>query len=97
MDVVHQHGNTTFIWDQEKADQNARKHGVRFEEAVTVFDDPLFVLVDASRKDESRHGVIGFSAVGRLLLVIHLDFDGDAIRLISARRATTAEEELYAQ
>lgn len=97
MDVVYQHGNTTFIWDRDKADQNARKHAVRFEEAVTVFDDPLFVLVDASRQDESRHGLIGFSTIGRLLLVIHLDFDGDAIRLISARRATTSEEELYAQ
>lgn len=97
MDVVYEHGNTTFVWDQDKAERNARKHGVRYEEAVTVFDDPLFVLVDASRQGESRQGVVGFSAVGRLLLVIHLDFDGDAIRLISARRATNAEEELYAQ
>lgn len=97
MDVVYQHGNTTFIWDLEKADQNARSTVCASRKRLPVFDDPLFVLVDASRQDESRHGVIGFSAIGRLLLVIHLDFDGDAIRLISARHATTSEEELYAQ
>jgi hypothetical protein len=47
-------GGTSFRWDESKAAENQRKHGVSFEEAVTVFDDPLFVLQDASRRQEQR-------------------------------------------
>jgi uncharacterized protein len=72
-----------------------RKHGVVFEEAATVFDDPLLVLQDASRNDEVRDEVIGFSSTGRLLTVVHIEVDGDHIRIISARRASTTEEALY--
>src|SRR5215813_6045762 len=49
MDRVFEHGGTTFEWDEAKALENRRKHGISFEEAVTVFDDPLLVLQDASR------------------------------------------------
>jgi uncharacterized DUF497 family protein len=59
MDRVFEHGGTTFIWDEAKASENQRKHGVSFEEAVTVFDDPLFVLQDASRNEEQRDSAIG--------------------------------------
>lgn len=91
------HRGTTFVWDQAKAAQNLQKHGVAFEEAATVFDDPLFVLQDASRNDEHRDAVIGFSSTGRLLTVVHIEVYGESIRLISARRASPAEETTYAQ
>jgi uncharacterized DUF497 family protein len=97
MDRVFEHGGTTFEWDEVKAAENRRKHGVSFEEAVTVFDDPLFVLQDASRNEEQRDAAIGFSATGRLLTVVHVEFDGESIRIISARRASPVEEEFYDQ
>ena len=64
MDRVFEHGGTTFEWDEAKASENRLKHGVTFEEAVTVFDDPLFVLQDASRNEERRDAAIGFSSAG---------------------------------
>jgi uncharacterized DUF497 family protein len=97
MDHIVEHQGTTFVWDALKASQNRRKHGVSFEEAVTVFDDPLFVLQDASRNEEPRDAVIGFSASGRLLTVVHIAFEGESIRVISAWRASAAEEEIYDQ
>ena len=97
MDRFFEHGGTTFEWDEMKASENQRKHGVSFEEAVTVFDDPLFVLQDASRNEEQRDAAIGFSATGRLLTVVHIEFEGESIRIISARRASPIEEEFYDQ
>jgi len=67
MDRAFEHGGTSFRWDESKAAENRRRHGVSFEEAATVFDDPLFVLQDASRNEEPRDTVIGFSSAGRLL------------------------------
>jgi ribonuclease toxin BrnT of type II toxin-antitoxin system len=60
MDCNFEHHGTTFVWDRRKAAENERRHGVKFEEAATVFDDPLFVVKDASRNDEQRDAVIGF-------------------------------------
>lgn len=97
MDRLYEHQGTTFIWNDQKAADNESKHGVRFEEAVTVFDDPLFIVQDASRNDEERNAVVGFGSAGRLLTVVHLEVEGEFIRIISARRATAAEEALYDQ
>ena len=97
MDRVLEHAGTTFRWDEQKAAENKRKHGVAFEEAVTVFDDPLFVLQDASRNEQQRHAAIGFSSGGRLLTVVHVELDGEFIRIISAWRASPAEEAFYDQ
>ena len=96
-DSAFVHRGTTFVWDPAKAAQNLEKHGVAFEEAATVFDDPLFVLQDASRNDERRDAAIGFSLAGRLLTVVHIEVHDDSIRLISARRASATEEIIYAQ
>src|ERR1700761_2012826 len=93
----HEHGGTHFVWHDAKAVLNQRKHGVTFEEAVTVFDDPLFVLQDASRNDEGRDAAIGFSSSGQLLTVVHVEVEGNYIRIISARRASSAEEAFYDQ
>ena len=54
------------------------------------------MLVDASRNDEARDAVIGFDLTGRLLFVVHIEFDDTVIRIISARRADPEEEQKYA-
>lgn len=98
MDRHYRVGGSDFVWDAGKAATNVRKHGVRFEDAATVFMDPLFVLTDASRHDEARDAVIGFDQSGRLLYVVHIVLEDDGcIRIISARPATPDEEALYAQ
>jgi uncharacterized DUF497 family protein len=61
---------------------------------VTVFDDPLFVLQDASRSEAQRDAAIGFNATGRLLTVVHIEFEGKSIGIISARRASPVEKEI---
>jgi hypothetical protein len=85
-----------FEWDGVKARSNWEKHGVSFEEAATIFGDPLSLTVgdpDHSRAEE-RHVTIGSSAASRVLVVIHTD-RGDVIRLISARPATPRERRTY--
>jgi uncharacterized DUF497 family protein len=87
-----------FAWDPIKAEHNLRKHGVSFDEAATVFDDPLSVTVydpDHSA-DEDRYIIIGTSDAGRLLIVAHTE-RGDVIRIISARTLTRAEHKAYAE
>jgi uncharacterized DUF497 family protein len=88
-----EHGD--FEWDDAKAAANARKHGVTFEEASTVFDD-VDLLVNVDPLDPSRFIAVGFSARARVLVVVH-GIRGERIRVISARRATFTEEQLYAE
>jgi len=96
MDIRYERNGNTFVWDSVKAERNLIKHGIRFEEAAAVFTDPFFCLMDASREDEARDAAIGLDAEGRLLFVVHIEFTDEHIRLISARRATLAEEHRYA-
>lgn len=96
MDVRYELNGDLFVWDPKKAEANWRKHGVRFEEAATVFSDPFFVLVDASRNDEARDAAIGFDSTGRLLYVVHIEVGESYVRIISARRAEPEEERSYA-
>lgn len=92
MDIQYEHNGTLFVWNAAKAAANIRKHnGIRFEQAVEVFFDPLFCLVDAGRNEEARDAVIGFDAAGRVLFVVHIQVADDHIRIISARRATAQE------
>lgn len=95
MDIHFDLNGESFVWNADKAKKNLAKHGVRFEEAATVFGDPLFVLVQASRNDEAREAAIGFDASGRLLYVVHMEVEGEFIRIISARRADPSEEQHY--
>jgi len=85
-----------FQWDRGKARSNLRKHGVSFDEAASVFFDPLAVSGNDPDHsiDESHYVTFGLSSRGRLLTVIHT-VRGDAIRIISARRATRTERKLY--
>jgi hypothetical protein len=92
VDIHFELNGTTFIWNAKKAAANPVKHdGIRFEQAVTVFFDPFFRLVDASRNDEARDAVMGYDEQSRLLYVVHVEIEDDAIRIISARRATNEE------
>ncbi len=96
MDIQYEFNGDLFVWDAAKAERNLKKHGVRFEQAVTVFADPLFVLMDASRHGETREAALGFDAGGRLLHVVHIEVEAMFIRIISARRAEPHEEHQYA-
>jgi uncharacterized protein len=85
-----------FSWDENKAIRNLAKHGVSFEEAKTVFDDPLYVdIYDPDHsQSEVRYIIIGESQQGRLLVASYTE-RGKAIRLITARLVTPSERELY--
>src|SRR2546423_761056 len=94
MDVLYARDGIEFEWDANKAAINMRKHGVAFEEATEVFQDPMRLLGDASVDDETRYHLIGYSYTLRLLLVIYVQ-RGERTRLISARTATGAERRHY--
>ena len=85
-----------FAWDRRKDASNARKHGVTFVEATTVFGDPLSMTIQDPDHfvDEERFVLVGVSMRGRLLVVVHVEH-GDTIRLISARTAQPAERRAY--
>ncbi len=86
----------TVEWDLLKAETNLKKYQVSFEEASTVFDDPLFItFLDIEHSDdEDRYITLGLSQRGRLLLIAHTDRN-NAIRIISARKATKNERQFY--
>lgn len=89
--------NIRFTWDREKARLNAQKHqGVSFEEATTVFRDPLAAVFDddTHSQDERRELIIGHSNRNRLLIVSFTERD-DLVRIISARKADVEERAKY--
>ncbi|MEK7710468.1 MAG: BrnT family toxin [Planctomycetota bacterium] len=85
-----------YEWDSVKSAANVKKHRVRFEEAASVFLDPLALTFPDPyhSKKEDREITIGHSARGRVLFVAHIA-RGDRIRIISARRATRREQKQY--
>ena len=85
-----------FEWDAQKAAENFKNHGVAFDEAVTVFADPLGNIFDDPdhSDDERRELIIGHSAAQRLLVVSFTD-RGRRTRIISARQATARERKDY--
>jgi uncharacterized protein len=85
-----------FAWDEKKAASNLSKHAISFEEAATVFGDPLsdtFPDPDHSL-EELRFVIIGSSESGKILVVAHTD-DGELVRIISAREVTHGERKAY--
>ena len=89
---------TTWTWDPDKAEENKRKHGVAFETAPLVFDDPLQRSVPDLHPDGDRWRTMGVAAGIVLLFVMHTDPDEhpEGIgRIISARRATSHERKEY--
>jgi uncharacterized DUF497 family protein len=85
-----------FEWDEAKAKDNLEKHGISFEEAITVFGDPHSLTIhDANHSvDEDRYIDLGKSAGGHLLVVVYTE-RGESIRLISCREATAREQGHY--
>jgi uncharacterized protein len=84
-----------FQWDRGKARVNLKKHSVDFADAVGAFEDPLSLTIeDPSSPEEPRWITLGTDFEGRLLVVVYT-YRGEAIRLISARKATKKERECY--
>ena len=96
MDVYFVLNGITFVWNDEKALINSRKHdGVTFQQAASAFFDPFLKVVDASRNNEVRDAIIGMDTSWVLLFVVHIEFEDDIIRIISARKATRQERNYY--
>ena len=90
--------SSNFAWDRRKAQSNRIKHGVSFEEAQTVFLDENARLIDDPdhSEEEGRFVLLGYSFRAQCLIVSHCYLEPDSvIRLISARRATAREEQMY--
>ncbi|MEK6410954.1 MAG: BrnT family toxin [Acidobacteriota bacterium] len=85
-----------FEWDPVKAAANSSQHGVSFDEAMTVFEDPLYVdFYDPDHsQQEHRYIIVGESDKGRLLMVSYTEAD-DTIRIISSREVTSEERKEY--
>jgi uncharacterized DUF497 family protein len=88
-----------FEWDAQKAAANVRKHGVSFDEVKTMFGPAKPAIFDDLRHSENevRYVAIGFSEKSRLLTVSFCQMAPDLIRIISARKATKGEADLYAK
>ena len=85
-----------FEWDKNKEKQNIKKHNISFDEAVTVFYDPLSATFhDPDHSiEEDRFITVGYSSQGRLFIVSHTERE-EAIRIISARPATISERKRH--
>ena len=87
-----------FVWDENKAEINIRKHGVSFPEAQSVFDDydALQIYDPDHSEEEDRFILLGISSALRVLVVCHCFRENDEqIRIISARKATKNEKSTY--
>ena len=82
-----------FEWDDRKAATNQVKHSVSFQEASTIFADPCYIL-RADEKNVGRFFAIGCSGLARLLTVVHIE-RGPRVRIVSARKATKTETQVY--
>ncbi len=86
------------VWDPVKARSNYRKHGIRFSDAATVFDDPQAISIEDNRHHEPRFITLGSDLQRRILVVVYCYPEGvESVRIISARRATPSERRQYEQ
>jgi uncharacterized DUF497 family protein len=85
-----------FEWDNQKATSNLKKHGISFDEAVSVFADAMaLTFADTDHfESEDRSRTYGISNKGRLLVVVHTERRNN-VRIISARKATRYEKSIY--
>lgn len=87
-----------FEWDEDKNKTNRKKHGIWFEEATSVFDDPMgrLFLDEQHSEEEERFILLGMSSEARLLVVVHCEKEeGSVVRIISARKANKMEVNFY--
>jgi uncharacterized DUF497 family protein len=85
-----------YEWDPKKAIANFRKHGIRFAEAVIVFQDERAITIEDHDADEERFIRLGMDAMGRILVVSYT-WREKRVRIISARPATPRQREQYAR
>ena len=83
-----------YEWDPNKAKSNQKKHGVRFADAVGVFEDEYAITIEDEHNDEHRFITIGRDFLSRILVVVYT-FRDIVIRIISARKATAREKQMY--
>ena len=83
-----------YEWDPNKAKSNYKKHGVRFADAVGVFEDENAITVQDEHESEDRFVTIGRDFLSRILVVVYT-FREIVIRIISARKATASERKMY--
>lgn len=86
-----------FEWDTKKASANIKKHKISFDEASTVFSNPLARIFDDEEHTAEEHQeiIIGHSITNRLLLICFTEKAGDLVRIFSARLATRRERQDY--
>jgi uncharacterized DUF497 family protein len=84
----------SYEWDPNKAKSNYKKHGVKFADAVAVFEDENAVTIEDEHESENRFVTIGRDFLRRILVVVYT-FRGVIIRIISARKATAREKKIY--
>ncbi len=84
----------SYEWNPNKAKSNLKKHGIRFADAVGVFEDEFALTVQARQAGEDRFITIGRDFLSRILVVVYA-FRGVIIRIISARKATARERKFY--
>ena len=89
-----------FSWDPKKAELNVKKHGVSFEEAVSVFYDPFAKITNDPdhSQDEDRYILIGYSRKSDMLFIVHIYKEAsNLVNIISARKATRKEKRDYTE
>jgi len=84
-----------FEWDEDKNKLNKKIHGITFEDAKFVFNDPLKIILPDLYHSEEEERWLAIGMVNRVLFVVFTEKDDNVIRLISARVGTKAEEKLY--
>jgi hypothetical protein len=84
----------SYEWDPNKAKSNFKKHGVKFSDAVGVFEDEQAITIDDENEKEDRFVTIGMDFLSRVLVVVYT-FRDIVIRIISARKATKRERKMY--
>lgn len=84
----------SYEWDPNKAESNYKKHGVRFADAVGVFEDENAITIQDEHESEDRFITIGRDFLSRILVVVYTFWD-IVIRIISARKATARERKVY--
>jgi uncharacterized DUF497 family protein len=95
MDEQFELHKINFVWDRRKLKLNLAKHHISFEQAAEAFFDPFIKIVDASRNHEMRDAIIGMDKQWNLLYIVHIAFEEDQIRIISARKVTRSEKDFY--
>lgn len=96
MEIEFELRGIVFRWDASKERENIRKHdGITFRQAAQVFFDPFVIGEEASRRGEVRQAAIGADLNFHVLYVVHVIFEDDHVRIISARKADPKERKRY--